>query len=85
MNLEKLNVSDLRSILKNHYARLNKTELIKSIQGLNLHNIEAIEQRQTFIDTAKADILKSRISREIENKKIDQLKEPVKKQTSNNP
>ena len=73
MNLDKLNVSDLRSILKNHYAKLNKAELIKSIQGLNLHNIEALEERKAFITDAKQKLQNSEKKRKNDISKINQI------------
>ena len=71
-NLNNLSKIELQLILKNHVDLLKKTELIEMIKNLNLHKSDA-DNHKAFIDEAKAKIIKSKISREKDIKKVASL------------
>ena len=71
-NLNNLSKIELQLILKNHVDSFKKTELIEMIKNLNLHKSDA-DNHKAFIDEAKAKIIKSKISREKDIKKVASL------------
>ena len=71
-NLNNLSKIELQLILKNHVDSLKKTELIEMIKNLNLHKPDA-DNHKAFIDETKSKIIKSKISREKDIKKVASL------------